>query len=192
MKTRQDKDADRMGILSLHKGKNKLPDRKRNRMYGHSYRDIGRYFVTICTQDGICHFGSVTGGSMKLNDIGDIVARQFTEIEGVYKNVRFESKTVMPNHVHAVIALNDIDRSVPEVVKALKSLSAKKIRGIVKEFEWQRSYYDSIIRDGEGLGRVTRYIETNPENWHKDAENINSGKDKREYYKEICGSDDVV
>jgi hypothetical protein len=37
---------------------------------------------------------------------------------------------------------------------------------------WQRDYYERIIRDEEELEAVRLYIQKNPQNWRKDAENL--------------------
>jgi len=55
-----------------------------------------------------------------------------------------------------------------EIMRAWKTFSARRInilRGTPGEPVWQRDYYESIIRDHDGLNRVRRYIEYNPLRW---------------------------
>jgi putative transposase len=35
-------------------------------------------------------------------------------------------------------------------------------------FQWQRSYYEHVIRDQAALNRARQYIIDNPANWNKD------------------------
>jgi REP element-mobilizing transposase RayT len=70
---------------------------------------------------------------------------------------------VMPNHVHAAIALAR-DRTVTEVVQAWKSFTAREANralGTRGRF-WRKDFFDTRIRDDEHLARVVRYIERNP------------------------------
>lgn len=55
---------------------------------------------------------------------------------------------------------------------ALKTTSSKLIhlKGF-KEFSWQRSFHDSIIRSHQAFLRISKYIDKNPENWFNDSLN---------------------
>jgi len=44
----------------------------------------------------------------------------------------------------------------------------------IYEFQWQRNYYERIIRDDEGLAAVRRYIFNNPAKWLNDRKNQNA------------------
>jgi putative transposase len=172
--------------------KNKLPERKRIRLKGYNYSETGGYFVTLCVEYGEHKFGTVTNAIMELNEAGRIVTDQFAELENYYKNVSINSFIVMPNHIHAIIMINglipEMSKSLPDVIKAFKSLSTKKIRAKGIEFNWQRSYNDSIIETAYGLEKIREYIINNPADWVKDAENIESKQDRKKYYKDIAES----
>jgi putative transposase len=61
-----------------------------------------------------------------------------------------------------------------KVVAYFKYESAKRInafRGTAGAPVWQRGYYDHIIRRGDSLDRVRRYIAENPARWAFDREN---------------------
>lgn len=63
---------------------------------------------------------------------------------------------------------------LPEIVRALKSFSAKRInvlRGTQGMPVWQVNYYEHIIRDDEEHNRIHCYIEANAANWQTDTEN---------------------
>ncbi|MEA3322707.1 MAG: transposase, partial [Patescibacteria group bacterium] len=38
-------------------------------------------------------------------------------------------------------------------------------------FQWQRSFYDHIIRKDESLNKIREYIMINPQEWNKDENN---------------------
>lgn len=165
---------------------NKLPERKQNRLKGYDYSETGGYFVTACVSYGKCVFGRIINGKMSLNEAGAAAALQFEELQQYNKSAIIDCYVVMPNHIHAVILINDKNStSLPKIMQAYKSMSKRKIKRVMNDFSWQRSYYDSIIRGGEGMGRVREYIFNNPLNWGKDAENKECGIDKKKYYNEI-------
>ncbi len=48
--------------------------RRSIRLKGYDYTRAGAYFVTLCTQDRACLFGSVLEGETQLNEFGRKVA----------------------------------------------------------------------------------------------------------------------
>lgn len=64
--------------------------------------------------------------------------------------------------------------SVPEIVRAFKTFSARRInemRASTGTPVWQRGFYDHIIRSESELDRVRIYIMDNPRRWSEDADN---------------------
>jgi hypothetical protein len=58
--------------------------------------------------------------------------------------------------------------TVSEIVRTLKSLSARKInqeRGGVGVSVWQRGFFERVIRDEREFANVREYIRTNPLRW---------------------------
>jgi len=61
---------------------------------------------------------------------------------------------------------------LPEIVRAFKSFSARRInkarqvRGVPF---WHRNYYEHIIRNEDSLNRIRAYIATNPSRWADDT-----------------------
>jgi putative transposase len=63
-------------------------------------------------------------------------------------------------------ARRDRRASLSDVICAFKSLSTRMAR--LKGHDgalWQRGYYEHIVRDGEDMGNVQRYIVENPLRW---------------------------
>lgn len=69
------------------------------------YADVGRYFVTICTEGRATWFGTVRNGIMGLNDNGCIVADEIQCTHAVRPYVAIDDWIVMPNHVHMIVTI---------------------------------------------------------------------------------------
>jgi putative transposase len=75
------------------------------RLAKHDYTTQGEYFVTICTDWKVCHFGNIVGGEMCLSTIGSIVQEEWKQTACVRANVELDAFVVMPNHVHGIIVI---------------------------------------------------------------------------------------
>ncbi len=63
-----------------------------------------------------------------------------------------------------------------DVIGAFKSISTIKVNKLLGRRGvplWQRSYYEHIVRTGEDLRKIQRYISENPLMWSLDPENPN-------------------
>jgi REP element-mobilizing transposase RayT len=81
----------------LFRGKYRISS---TRLKNWDYSYDGYYFVTVCTKDRICCFGSVVNGKMKLSWQGKIVGKYWHDLPNHYHNCRLDEFIVMPNHVH--------------------------------------------------------------------------------------------
>jgi REP element-mobilizing transposase RayT len=69
---------------------------------------------------------------------------------------------VMPNHVHALIEVNDTPLSkIIQNWKSIVAVKANKLLGRTGDF-WQLDYWDTYMRDAEQTRKAIRYIESNP------------------------------
>jgi putative transposase len=60
-------------------------------------------------------------------------------------------------------------KSLSELMGAYKTTVSKQIHlAGMPEFQWQRSFYDRIIRDHESYCTIYNYIENNPLRWEND------------------------
>jgi len=154
------------------------------RLPGYDYSLPGAYFVTIVTHQRQYLFGEISGGAMHLNRWGKIVEQVWLDLRGHYPCVVPGAFCIMPNHVHGVIGLCELEagpavatkrRPLSEIVRGFKSFSARQINELRQERDipvWQRNYYEHIIRDDVEHERIHRYIESNPANWVNDEENL--------------------
>jgi len=67
------------------------------------------YFVTVCTANRDCFFGSVVNGEMNLSEMGEIAKQTWAEIPEHFPFVILDSHVVMPNHIHGIIAIQKPD-----------------------------------------------------------------------------------
>jgi putative transposase len=68
----------------------------------------------------------------------------------------------------------DGNYSLADVVGAFKSISTIQVNRLLHRKGvalWQRSYYEHIVRKGEDLRKIQRYILENPLLWSSDPEN---------------------
>lgn len=106
------------------------------------------------------------------------------EIPEHFSHVILDEFIIMPNHVHGILIIknkivgnkNFCSQEIPWQTKLSKSLSSI-IRGfkigVTKyfceknnhDFQWQKSFYDHIIRNEESLFKIREYIQNNPLKW---------------------------
>jgi len=161
------------------------PVRKRLRLGGYDYGEAGFYFITICTQGRVQWLGRVVEGEMHVGAAGSIVQAEWDALPRRFPGLELDQFVVMPNHVHGVVRMcdkveyhNQSRRANPHskptvsaIVKTLKGATAYRIRAsaVAGEFGWQKSFYDSIVRDEEMLNEVRNYIVNNPSCWEEDT-----------------------
>jgi REP element-mobilizing transposase RayT len=123
-----------------------------------------------------------------LSKEGEIVKQVIKDVPYHYKNVSFDEFVIMPNHIHGIIIIeescvmtdvvtehcsvttnNRCGMLLSQVVKSFKNVVTKRIHNSgFTDFQWQRSFYDRIIRSEKELENIRNYIFLNPINWKKD------------------------
>ena len=166
--------------------KDGVPERKANRLATYNYSQSGVYFITICSKNKRCTFGTIVGGGVpdaprtRLSPTGKIVARQLGNMIAFYPHVRIEKYVVMPNHIHLLITIQQgpsgasrtppptsarASQIIPMFISTLKRLTNKTAGHAL----WQRGYYDHIIRSPDDYNTIWHYIDTNPAKWAQDT-----------------------
>lgn len=168
--------------------------RRSSRLRSYDYSQAGAYFITICTQNRECLFGSVVGDVMQLNEAGHIVKNVWEALPDHYSCVELDSFVVMPNHIHGIILLNTVVArfiapnddgaanqgamnhapTLGAIIRAFKARcthSVNQFRGTKGLSIWQRNYYEHIIRNESSLQEIREYITNNPAQWAIDREN---------------------
>ena len=161
-------------------------NRRSIRLKEFDYSSAAGYFVTICTDKARCVFGDVHKGQMQLNKYGRLVEPEWLKTTKIRDNIEIDAFIVMPNHFHAIIVILDIvgatrwvahatrlqSRSLGSIIGQFKSIVTKQIRKMgLRNFKWQRNYYEHVIRDEHDLNKIREYIINNPITWGLDDEN---------------------
>ena len=87
----------------------KKHNRRSIRLKNYDYSKSGAYFITICTKNRQCLFGEIVNGEMILNDGGKIVEKCWIDIPEHFPNAILDEFIIMPNHIHGIIILNELD-----------------------------------------------------------------------------------
>ena len=119
--------------------------------------------MTVCTQNRLCLFGNVNNEQMALNQAGQMVYEQWSDLPKRFPESAIDEFTMMPNHLHGILIINDnettqsvgaplvgaqnkVDKTnkagtrpaptLGEIVGAFKSITTNEyIRG-VKQHDW--------------------------------------------------------
>ena len=155
-----------------------MKKRKSLRLKKYDYSEEGMYFVTICLNDRGNILGEIIDSHMQLSLMGKIADEYWNLIPKIYPNVDLDHYVIMPDHLHGIITIDvgavinrlnqgAIDNrpygQLSQIIKSYKQIVTKQIRkqGNVY-FQWQRSFYDRIIRNESELNQIRQYINNNP------------------------------
>lgn len=86
------------------------------RLRGYDYASAGAYFVTVCTKDRACLFGSVVDSKFRPNDAGRIVQDAWNAIPGRCPGARIDTFVVLPNHIHGIVILVGAGLALPDLI----------------------------------------------------------------------------
>jgi REP element-mobilizing transposase RayT len=75
-----------------------------------NYASNAGYFITICTDGKKCFFGEVVQGEMQLSPVGEIAQKLWYEIPNHFSNCQIDLFCVMPNHIHGILIINQIQQ----------------------------------------------------------------------------------
>ena len=160
-----------------------LPNRQSMRLPNYDYSQTGYYFLTLCTRNMDIWFGQIIDAKMHLSAIGLIARQCWMEIPIHYPCIRLDNFIIMPNHIHGIIVINNDQKNVraqnfEPVHNKYQSIIPRSLGCIIRgfkigvsnwcrqnghsEFEWKRNYHDHIIRNGQDLHRIQKYIHYNP------------------------------
>ena len=94
------------------KDNSKKHQRKSIRLSEYDYSFPNWYYITICTHERRSLFGNINNGKMILNKLGNIVDDEWIKTKELRKNVDLDYYTIMPNHLHGIII---IEQSIEDV-----------------------------------------------------------------------------
>ena len=148
-----------------------LQKRKSPRIPEYDYGTPNYYFITICTHNKECLFGSPG----MLNNYGILAEENLLKIPQIHPKIQLDKYVVMPNHIHGIFVVSAEksnmgleDLSI--VIGQYKMSVTKQIRRQEPDRKvWQRSFHDHIIRSQKGYEKIWMYIEDNPRKWKEDC-----------------------
>jgi len=163
-----------------------MRERKHIRLIGFDYSSPNAYFITICVKDFLPLFGEIRNGIMGFSEIGNIAALYMQNIPELRSNILLDEVIIMPNHLHCILIIIENKEADIKKQKVAKfgqpvegsiSVIINQYKGAVKKwcsnngfenFEWQRKFYDHIIRDEKSYVTIKNYTINNPANWPHD------------------------
>ncbi len=173
----------------------KVHHRRSIRLNEYDYSQEGGYFITLCSQNRKCVFGEIKDGVMHLSSVGGVAAQCWSEIPTHFENAELDAFVVMPNHIHGIIILElvtvgvqyiepqrnqfqkIIPKSIGSIIRSYKAAVTHQCRlGGFTDFQWQRNYYEHVIRGLDDLTRIREYTANNVLQWYYDEENPQSIK----------------
>src|SRR3989339_150901 len=89
--------------LSFKRQSLRLPD--------HDYSGPGSYFITICTDQRVFHFGAIFNDMMIMNEIGRIARDEWDKLPMRFPHIVLGPVCVMPNHIHGIIQITEASSS---------------------------------------------------------------------------------
>ena len=145
---------------------NRFPVRKNPRMKQIDYASENYYFVTVCTWDKKCIFGRPG----RLNTMGKAAECGMCSITDHFSGVRIDKFIIMPNHVHAIVVIEQRGTNLSVLMGQYKSFVSREIHKIHPNLKvWQSSFHDHVIRNQKEYEQIWLYIDANPANWEKDC-----------------------
>ncbi len=147
------------------------------RLAGYDYSQPGFYFVTICTQEHRQVFGTIVDDQVNLRGPGHIAQSVWVTLPRRFAHVKLDEYVFMPNHLHAIIELTDLDAAQAgsraalwEIVRVFKAATSYQIRRSQGHpwFAWQDDYHDTVIHTEAALQQIRQYIAENPLRWTQD------------------------
>ncbi len=87
--------------------------RKQVRLKGYNYANEGAYFITLVTVNREYLFGEIVNGEMRLNRWGEILQEELGKTAVIRKEINIDTYQIMPNHLHAIVMILDIEMSGP-------------------------------------------------------------------------------
>ncbi|MCF8007437.1 MAG: transposase [Methylovulum sp.] len=181
-------------MMNKYKGKFRIPTA---RLKSWDYGANALYFVTICTANKSCYFGTIAEGEVLLSDLGRLANAYWLEIENKF-SITILDHVVMPNHIHGMINIDkkliidnrkDVIKHEHKVLKVggvtgdnnpmlhenlsrfihwYKGRCTFEMRKIHPTFAWQPRFHEHIIRDEASYLKIAEYIQNNPLKWEED------------------------
>ncbi len=121
---------------------------KNVRLQDYDYSTNGYYFATLATNYRKQYFKD-------RNTLAEKSIENLNSINGV----KIDYYTVMPDHIHLILILDDCQLKLGEIIRRLKAIISRQAGFKL----WQPNYYEHVIRNEAALKKIREYIVNNPE-----------------------------
>jgi putative transposase len=150
-------------------------------MKNFDYTSAGAYYVTICTAQRIHSLSRIIEQEVHLSTLGCIVEEEWLRAETIREYIHIGAYVIMPNHIHGLVYINDVDRS--NTNDRSTTLAPRSLGAVIGQFKrattararqlgieppngiWQRNFYEHIVRNDADHSRIVAYIAANPRRW---------------------------
>jgi putative transposase len=138
-------------------------------------------------------FGEIRNAQIILNHYGIVAYNNLLNIPDHIKNVKLDVFCIMPNHIHLIIIIKNVElpfmaakkkdienlthssykdttqsKTISVLSKTIQQYKASVTREILESDIWQSKFYDHIIRNEQELKVIREYIVNNPAKWGLD------------------------
>lgn len=138
--------------------------RQNIRLRNYDYASPGAYFITLVTHQRSLLFGDINNGKLMATALGSIAEQHWLNIASHLNAVALDAFTLMPNHLHGILWLNEGSNSLSRIIAFYKA-GVTRCAGIKV---WQSNFYERVIRRERELMFTRQYIEQNPLRWALD------------------------
>ena len=167
------------------------------RLKGYDYSSSGIYYITICIKNREEILSKIidVGADdpvrptdlnimqifnlnkikyiLKLTEIGRIVSETWNKIPIIFKNTKLHEYIIMPNHIHGIIEIKNLDEMewqmggqgrppLHKIIQGFKSVTTRECFKFGYRNIWQKNYYEHIIRNKQEYYHICEYIKDNP------------------------------
>ena len=130
---------------------------------------VGTFFLTVNTARRRRILSQIRDNAPVLSPLGIAVVEALDQLRSL-PGVGVEEFVIMPDHIHFILMLNG-HVLLRHRVGGLKSRVTGRARAAglwpEKLDFWQKSYFDTKIRDQRHLSNVRQYIRNNPADWQR-------------------------
>lgn len=114
----------------------------------HDYDD-GFYFVTICTKNRECFFGTIENNEIIFSEIGKYTYQQLKLFSEHSEYIEMLKSVIMPNHIHMILAIDKANlphkkRDIPILQKIPETNDAHE--SVTDKATKQQSWLSVVIR----------------------------------------------
>jgi len=117
------------------------------------YSANGYYFITICTKDRKEFFGEIVKIKMCLSEIGEIAHKYWLEIPNYFPFVKLNEFVIMPNHVHGILIIKNVDNC------KFRNVCKNVRRDVINHVSTDKNLYSKITpMNKHSLGEIIRWF----------------------------------